>query len=78
VTSNETDAVTAPDIRVVRGQPTPEELAAVTAVIHGLVDELAADEATRALHVTTAWQRTQRRLRAPLSPGAGAWRSFTG
>jgi len=66
------------DIRVVRGQPTAEELAAITAVIHGVVDELAADEATRALHVTTAWQRTQKRLRSPLSPGAGAWRSFSG
>ena len=69
---------TAADIRVVRGQPTPEELAAVTAVIHGIVDELADAEATRALHVTTAWQRTQRRLRQPLHPGQGAWRSFSG
>ena len=75
---DDTEARPAADIRVVRGQPTPEELAAVTAVIHGIVDELAADEATRALHVTTAWQRTQRRLRAPLSPGPGAWRGFSG
>lgn len=68
----------ATDIRVIHGQPTAEELAAITAVIHGVVDELAADEATRALRVTTAWQRTQKRLRAPMSPGAGAWRSFSG
>ena len=69
---------TSADIRVVRGQPSPDELAAITAVIHGVVDELAADEATRAHRVTTAWQRTQRRLRSPLEPGPGAWRSFSG
>ena len=66
------------DIRVVRGEPTPHELAAITAVIHGMVDELAADEATRAHHAITAWQRTQHRLRSPLTPGPGAWHSFSG
>jgi len=66
------------DIRVLRGSPTPEELAALTAVIHGVVDELAANEATHALRVTTAWQRSQKQLRTPLSPGQGAWRSFSG
>ena len=73
-----TDDVTPADIRIVRGSPTPEELAAITAVIHGVIDELAADEATHALRSTTAWQRSQKRLRSPLSPGAGAWRSFSG
>jgi gamma-glutamyl:cysteine ligase YbdK (ATP-grasp superfamily) len=66
------------DLRIVNGQPTPAELAAVTAVIHGILDELAEDEATRARATTTAWQRSQRSLRETLRPGAGAWRGFSG
>jgi hypothetical protein len=66
----------APDIRIASGSPTPEELAAITAVLHGVLDELAADEATRTRSTTTAWARSQRDLRAPLRPGRGFWRSF--
>ena len=63
------------DIRIVTGSPTEEEIAAITAVLHATLDELAANEATRAQATTTAWQRDQRGLRTTLAPGNGAWRS---
>jgi len=66
------------DIRIVAGSPTIEEIAAITAVLHATLDELAASDATRAASTTTAWQRDQRGLRATLVPGNGAWRGFSG
>ena len=65
------------DFSVTRGNPTPEELAAVTAVLHATIAELTADEATRSAASTTAWQRSQRTLRSTLTPGPGAWRGFS-
>jgi hypothetical protein len=62
---------------VLNGDPTPEELAAVTAVIEAMIEERGADDARRA-HGMSAWQRSQRSIREPLSPGYGAWRSFSG
>jgi hypothetical protein len=73
--ANERPAV---DIRIDSGSPTAEELAAVTAVITGIVDELSANESTRARTITTAWQRSQRTVRSAITPGDGAWRSFSG
>ena len=68
---------TGPDIRIVRGNPTPAEVAAVTAVLSGVLEELA-DERGRELGTgTSAWQRSQRSLRVPLAPGHGAWRGFS-
>ena len=64
------------DIQIVSGAPTAEEIAAVTSVLHAVLDELAASEATRAESTTTAWQRDQRGLRTTLTPGPGAWRGF--
>lgn len=63
-----------PDIRIVSTGATDEEVAAVTAVIAASLEELAGaqhvDEGTR----VSAWARSQRPVRAPLRPGAGAWR----
>jgi hypothetical protein len=64
--------------RVVRGNPTPEELAAVTAVLSAAVEELADDNARVSVTETSAWSRSQRSLRGPLVPGNGAWRGFSG
>ena len=65
------------NVRVLRGSPTPEEIAAVTAVLSAAVIE----EASRAEAVSTerpsAWQRSQRTMRTPLTPGPGQWRSFS-
>jgi hypothetical protein len=65
------------ELRIVRGSPSDAEIAAVTAVIRGVLDELAAAEETRSAASTTAWQRSQRPLRSPLTVGAGSWRSFS-
>ncbi|MGY2897692.1 hypothetical protein ACVKXF_000304 [Curtobacterium sp. PvP017] len=62
------------DVRVVSGEPTPEELAAVVAVLQRQADEAAA--AGRAEVVDeprTGWQASTRGLRRPLDHGPGAW-----
>ena len=65
-------------IRIVTSNVTPEEIAAVTAVVQAaLVEsgELAgADDAPPA----SAWARGQRPIRTPLSPGRGAWNARAG
>ena len=61
--------MTSPLLRVVRGDPTPEELAALIAVVSARagVSE-ATPEPARSL-----WSRPV--LRQPLTPGPGAWRA---
>jgi hypothetical protein len=54
--------------RVVRGNPTPEELAALIAVVSA---RGAAEDAPAP--VRSAWAAPQ--LRRPLTPGPGAWRA---
>lgn len=56
---------------------TAEEIAAVSAVLAGALDELAADRSTTS-PAATAWERGRRPVRAPVTRGAGAWRSFSG
>ena len=53
----------------------PEEIAAVTAVIQGAVDELA--EANVPASRVSAWSRSQRPMRGNVVPGAGVWRGFS-
>jgi len=69
----------AENIRIVTRGVTPEEVAAVTAVLTAAMAE--AEAAARDARPETgpdAWARSQRSLRTPLTPGVGAWRSFTG
>lgn len=67
-----------PRFSVIAGNPSPAELAAVSAVLSAAVEEqgdLAPDaDPSR----QSAWQRSQRGIRTPLTRGAGAWRSFSG
>ncbi|MDM4762737.1 acyl-CoA carboxylase epsilon subunit [Galbitalea sp. SE-J8] len=63
-------------IRVERGRPSPEELAAVTAVLTAAIDELSQDRARAHEPVVSSWSRSQRAVRHELTPGAGRWRSF--
>ena len=65
----------APHLRVVRGNPDDVELAAVTAVVVGLVAAggPVADEAPR----RSAWSDKSRQVRRPLPHGPGAWRAST-
>jgi hypothetical protein len=66
-----------PDIIVVSGNPEGHEMAALTAVLSGVLEELAAERGRRELTGPSAWQRSQRSLRAPMHPGPGEWRSFS-
>jgi Acyl-CoA carboxylase epsilon subunit len=62
-----------PLLRVVRGQPTDEEAAAVTVV---LAAKLAARpvQAREERAAPGGWADRARAVRAPLTPGPGAWR----
>jgi hypothetical protein len=59
-----------PLLTVLRGDPTPEQLAALVAVVaaRGAAPDEAALRAPRPLWAVPV-------LRAPLSPGPGAWRA---
>ncbi|MBC7763327.1 MAG: acyl-CoA carboxylase subunit epsilon [Candidatus Saccharibacteria bacterium] len=65
------------EFEVVAGRPTPAEIAAVTAVMASMIEDLEDDQRVQGPRVS-AWQRSQRSVRAPMNPGAGAWRSFSG
>jgi Acyl-CoA carboxylase epsilon subunit len=67
-----------PDIIVVSGNPEDREMAALTAVLGGVLEELAAERGRRELAGPSAWQRSQRSLRKPMHSGPGEWRSFSG
>jgi hypothetical protein len=58
-------------LRVIRGDATPEEIAALVAV---LMSRPGGDESP-AREAPSAWSDKSRLLRRPLQPGPGAWRS---
>jgi hypothetical protein len=62
------------DIRFLEGNPTPAEIAAVTAVLTGALEELAGEHRRRRSRGPSGWQRSQRGVRRPLT--RGAWRTF--
>ncbi len=66
--------MTVPEIRILGGKATTEEIAAVTAVLTGALDDLAG--ASRRSNETgrSAWQVSQRAVRTPLPHGT--WRNF--
>jgi hypothetical protein len=66
-----TDEVTRPLLRVVRGAPTDEELAALTVVLAAR----AAAPAEPAAQPRSEWRDRASLLRRPLHPGPGAWRA---
>jgi len=59
-----------PVLRVVRGNPTPEEIAALVAVLVARRGDGGAEPAPS----RSAWADRSRALRRPLYPGPGAWR----
>jgi hypothetical protein len=61
------------DIRITGGRPTDEEVAALTAVLSVALDELAGDH-RRLRPEPSAWERSQRGVRTPLTPGT--WNTF--
>lgn len=76
----EQDAATevAATLRVHRGNPTPAELAAITAVLAGVAEELGGRLQRRPETHSTAWEAVQRPLRAQILPGITRWRGFSG
>lgn len=66
------------DIEILAGNPDAADMAAVTAVLAGVLEELAAEQGRREQATTSAWERSQRAVREPVHPGPGAWRSFAG
>lgn len=68
---------TAPEerpLRIVRGDATPEEIAAIVTALASV----AARASTRSRKVTTfrsLWAKPSRNIRPPLGPSAGAWRA---
>jgi hypothetical protein len=68
------DARAVADVRVVAGAPSPEELAAVIAVLQHQADEAAAAGPARVeVSPRVGWESAARGLRGPLPHGAGAW-----
>ncbi|GAB3605455.1 hypothetical protein GCM10027413_08640 [Conyzicola nivalis] len=62
---------------IVAGDPTPAEVAAVTAVLGAALEELAGENERDAASGLTAWQRSQRAIRAPIVRGHDGWRGFS-
>jgi len=61
-----------PALRIVRGDPSPEELAALAAVVAAAAES---GDAPRAVPVRGRWSDPAHSLRRPLHPGAAGWRS---
>ena len=60
-----------PVLRLVRGEPTTEELAALVAVLAAR----SAGEPTAEPELPSLWRDRRPLLRAPLQPGPGSWRA---
>ena len=65
------------DIEVLAGHPNAAEIAAVTAVLTAMADGHA-DGGRLDNTGPSAWERSQRVLRAPVVPGPQAWGGFSG
>ncbi|WP_166984153.1 acyl-CoA carboxylase subunit epsilon [Paramicrobacterium fandaimingii] len=63
--------------RFVRGNPTEDEVAAVSAVIATAVAEARESGLADGEAIPSEWSRSQRPIRHPLTPGPGRWRNFT-
>lgn len=59
-------------IKIVRGEPTAEELAAIVAVVAA---RAASGGAAESPAVRSEWNAPARQARTPLRPGPGAWRA---
>ncbi len=76
--TDEPDETVEADLDVISGSPTTADMAAITAVLAGVLEELAAEQGRRQQAVPSAWARSQRGVRVPIQAGVGAWRSFNG
>ncbi len=70
----------APHLFVVRGEPTEEEVAVLTAVLTARAAAARSDAAQtgpEAERPVSGWRDRSHGMRAPLRPGPGAWRTST-
>jgi Acyl-CoA carboxylase epsilon subunit len=67
------DGSTRPVLRIVRGNPTPEDLAALTAIVSASGGD--DDGGAPPTPVRGRWNDPAHRVRPPLSPGPGGWRA---
>ncbi|GAA1556582.1 acyl-CoA carboxylase subunit epsilon [Kribbella sancticallisti] len=65
--------MTEPVLRVVKGDPTPEELAALVAVVSARAAAVPAPEPSQSQ--AGDWSAYWRNVRRPLHPGPGRWRA---
>ncbi len=63
------------EIRVVRGNPTPDELAAIVSVLDAMTAELEGTRTVSLPREASAWRLSQRPIRTPIIPGVTRWRS---
>ncbi|WP_457252548.1 acyl-CoA carboxylase subunit epsilon [Pedococcus sp. P5_B7] len=63
-----------PPLRLVRGEATPEEVAAVMAVLSA-VSGVSVEAPEPAPRHTSRWASRAQAHRQPLAPGPGAWRA---
>jgi hypothetical protein len=63
-----------PYLRVVRGDATTEEIAALVAALTAVAAARARAAATVRAPAPANWNSPARRMRAPLRPGPGGWR----
>jgi hypothetical protein len=61
-----------PPLRLVRGDATPEEVAALLAVLSAAAG---GDDPAPAPRTVSRWASPERAVRRPLTPGPGAWRA---
>jgi hypothetical protein len=67
------------DIEILAGNPDETDLAAITAVLAGVLEELAEEQGRlQQASGQSAWERSQRAVRDPIYAQPGAWRSFSG
>jgi hypothetical protein len=69
--ADQTPAPTRPLLRVVKGEPTAEELAALTVVVAAMSQRRPRRRPTP----VGAWASRADAVRAPLQPGPGGWRA---
>ncbi|MBF4600105.1 acyl-CoA carboxylase subunit epsilon [Frigoribacterium sp. VKM Ac-1396] len=67
-------------LRVVAGDPTPDELAAITALLAAVAAGRTASspEAAPLRSSASAWTRSARAPRPTITAGEGRWRGFSG
>ncbi len=70
----DTDAEQEPLLKVVKGSPTPEEIAALTAVVAMMQASAAKQEQNSLVGAASRLLNRRQRLGASLRPGPGSWR----